>query len=372
MINNKKKIAFLITGLNTGGAEIQLYRVITNLNLVKFKSIVISITDKGELGQKFIDNNIPVYVLGVKKNISVIFAAIRLYYLLKNEKPDILHMHMYHAYVFGRIVGRLAKVPIMISTIHAMRFGYLREKISKYTEKLSNVTTVVSKIVAERLIKDKIVPKNKLIVIPNGIDTNIYKHSLVIRDRKRKELNLKKNIFLWIAVGRLEKRKNYPNLLNAFSEVLKKNSDTILVIAGEGSLKDNCEKITKQLKIEKNVLFLGNRNDIPELLNAADGYVMSSSNEALPLVIQEAATTSLPIVATDIAGLKEVVIDNKTGFLVKSNDKISLSNGMLKLMKLDYEHRYKMGIAGCKYIKANYDIKNIVKKWQDLYNSFGK
>ena len=363
------KLTYLITGLNTGGAEMQLYRVITHLDKKKFQPLVISMTDRGVVGQMLIDAGIPVYTLEMKRGIPDPRAVWKLYLLLRKERPTILNTHMYHANILGRIVGRMAGIPVLVSTIHSINFGgRAREIVSRYTEWMSDISTIISAVAAKRMIKDSIVPNYKLKVLPNGIDLQAFTPSSEARVRLRLEWGLAENTFLWIAVGRIERPKNYSNLLHAFSNVLKVSSSTRLFIVGDGPLRRSCEDLSRDLKLEKNVQFLGIRRDIPDLLNAADAYVMSSSWEGMPLVIMEAAATTLPVVSTDVGGVCELVVDDETGFLVNKDDAEALSEGMIRLMTLSQEERKAMGLAGRKHMEDHYSINVIVRQWEELYS----
>jgi len=218
----------------------------------------------------------------------------------------------------------------------------------------------------ERYVQIGAVPCHKVIHIPNGIDTEIFKPDLEARTRLRKELGIEDK-FVWLAVGRFEEAKDYPNMLNAFAKVVLERNDSVLLIAGQGSLKGKAKHLVDDLNITTHVYFLGVRKDIPALMNAADAYVMSSSWEGMPLVLLEASSVGLPIVTTDVGGNREVVIDGKSGFLVPPKNSEALAQAMLKMMGLDEDIRKEMGNYGRRYIKENCDLERIVDQWESLY-----
>ncbi|MDY0392055.1 MAG: glycosyltransferase [Candidatus Bipolaricaulis sp.] len=176
--------------------------------------------------------------------------------------------------------------------------------------------------------------------------------------------------FAWLAVGRFDVPKDYANLLQAFAYVAQARPEAQLLIAGDGPLRPSMEQLANDLGITDRVKFLGIRRDIPALMNAADAYVMSSAWEGMPNVLLEAAASGLPIVATDVGGNSEVVIDGKTGFLVPPKDPEALAQAMVQLMGLPQEERRRVGEAARQYVEANYSLDRVVDQWEALYREF--
>ncbi len=127
------------------------------------------------------------------------------------------------------------------------------------------------------------------------------------------------------------------------------------------------EKLAKDLHVSARTKFLGIRRDIPELMNAADAYVMSSAWEGMPMVLLEAHASGLPVVATDVGGNREVVIDGVTGFLVPPKDPEALAQAMLRLIELPEEKRQRMREAARQHILANFSLDRVVDQWEALY-----
>ncbi|MFO7296512.1 MAG: glycosyltransferase, partial [Clostridia bacterium] len=234
------------------------------------------------------------------------------------------------------------------------------------TDPLCDITTQVSKAGLKRYIDIKAVSPHKIRYIPNAVDTTKFRPDKTYRINLRKELELD-NYFLWLSVGRLVEAKDYPSLFHAFQKVLRKNRNTRLMIAGDGPLYSTLRNLAIKLEIDQYVLFMGIRDDIPRLMNAADAFVMSSEWEGMPLVLQEAASCALPIVATDVGGNSEVVIDEETGFLVPPKNPEALAQAMLKLMNLPIQQRIAMGIKGRNYMENVYSLDQIVNQWESLY-----
>jgi glycosyltransferase involved in cell wall biosynthesis len=136
---------------------------------------------------------------------------------------------------------------------------------------------------------------------------------------------------------------------------------------GRGSLQKETEQLARELGLATSVRFAGVRNDIPEIMSAADGYIMSSEWEGMPMVLLEAAAAGLPIVTTDVGGNREVVRDGETGFLVRPRDPAQLGRAMLRLMALPASERRAMGARGHEHVRAHYSLSRTVERWEEVY-----
>ena len=213
----------------------------------------------------------------------------------------------------------------------------------------------MSEAVAKRQIKVGTVPKHKCSVVTNGIDSDIFKPSTARRAEVRAQLN-SSDSFVWLAAGRLAPAKDYPNLLRAFSLLRREFPSAQLWIAGQGSeLEENRLKaLAESTGNSPSVRWLGLRDDMPVLLNAADGFVLSSAWEGMPLVIGEAMAMEKPVVATDVGGVGELVGD--AGVLVPPKDPEALTEAMLGVMRMTGEQRQRMGNAARERIRHHFDM----------------
>ncbi|HBY77568.1 MAG TPA: glycosyl transferase family 1, partial [Cyanobacteria bacterium UBA11148] len=200
----------------------------------------------------------------------------------------------------------------------------------------------------------------------NSIEPEHFFSNPQWREFIRDELELKGK-FVWLAIGRLEEQKDYPTMLRAFAQISRQLPQTLLLVVGKGSLQNNLEALTKELGLHEKVRFLGIRNDIAKIMNAADAYVMSSAWEGMPGVLLEASAVGLPIVATDVGGNREVVLDGKSGFLVPSQNSQALAEAMQQLITLSDSERQQIGKVGRNYVIANYSLTEGVKRWENLY-----
>jgi glycosyltransferase involved in cell wall biosynthesis len=173
--------------------------------------------------------------------------------------------------------------------------------------------------------------------------------------------------FVWLAVGRFEIAKDYRNMLRGFAAARERYPQAVLLLVGRGSLQTETEALARALSLGSGVRFVGVRDDVPELMSTADGYVMSSAWEGMPIVLLEAAAAGLPIVATLVGGNHEVVCDEETGFLVPPRDSDALGLAMLRLMQLPQTQRRAMGERGREHVRIHYGLDRVVDAWEELY-----
>ena len=202
--------------------------------------------------------------------------------------------------------------------------------------------TIISEAAAERFIRERIIPGDLLRVIPNGVDPELYRQPPEVRDHLRRALGLGEE-FVWLAVGRFETAKDYPNMLRAFASVRERHPEAVLLLAGRGALQGETESLARELEVGPAVRFLGVRDDVAALVSAADGSLMSSAWEGMPMVLLEAAAGGLPIVTTRAGGTAEVVLDGESGYLAPPSDSAALAAAMLRLMNLSEAQRRALG-----------------------------
>jgi len=367
----RKNLVFIITSLAYGGAETQLVQLARRLTSRGWNVRVVSMIPPQAFVEEFEQAGIPVFSLDMRRGVPDPRAIFRLAAILRRERPQVVHSHMVHANLLARLARPIARVPVLVCTAHNINEGgRLREIAYRFSDPLCDLTTQVSWAGLERYVKVGAVPSHKIRFLPNGVDAGKFRPDEHDRQCTREVLGIGET-FTWLAVGRFDEAKDYSNMLRAFALVYRKR-EGLLLIAGQGPLREEAEGLAKDLMIADSVRFLGVRKDIPELMNAADAYVMSSAWEGMPIVLLEASSTGLPIVATDVGGNREVVLEGKSGFLVPPGEPETLAQAMLLLMERTPGERTFMGLIGRAHVIENYDMERIVDKWEALYNEFLK
>ena len=363
------RILFLSTSMGLGGADQQLLSAAQVLRDRGHEIRIVSLTPLGPMGLQARSLGLATDSLEMRRGIPDPRGLARLVRIARAWKPDVVHSHMVHANLMARVLRMLVPVPVLVSTIHnvyeggpVLMAGY------RVTNGLVDHMTIISQAAADRFVGERIVPERLLTVIANGVDTDRMRN--VPPDARavlRGAWSVSDDRFLWLAVGRFEVAKDYPNMLRAFGEVRAREPRALLVIVGQGSLQAEAEALAGELGLGDSVRFLGARDDVPAVMSAADGYVMSSAWEGMPMVLLEAAAAGLPIVATGVGGNGEVVRDGESGFLVPARDPGALGGGMLRLMALADEQRRAMGERGREHVRANFGLHRVAERWERVY-----
>jgi len=367
MGEEKTKIIFLISGLEIGGAEVLLHDILKKIDRDRFETKVVSLAPIGEIGKRMEEDGFDVVSLNVKSK-SNFLAPIKLFKLIKKENPDILHTHLFHAHFLGRIVGKMANVPKIISTIHNTDIGGkygIRETLMKVTRPFRDKDIAVANIVKKRAIEKDFTSEKNSEIIYNGVDFENFPDK--DKEEMRKSIGINKDSKMLVTVGNLIEQKGYTYLVDAMEKVVEENKDVKLVIVGEGEKRKELEEKIEKKHLREHIELAGKVPDVNDYLQAADAYVMSSLWEGFPVVLLEACATGLPIVATDVGGNDEL-IKGDYGTLLEPKDTETLAREINKIIDLSEEEREKLGEKARETIKRNFSIEKMVKDYEKLYN----
>ena len=372
MQKRKIKIIHIITGIAVGGAENHLLSLLGKLDRRKYKIDLAYLKDKAELKDAFESIGISPIRIDLKSNYDLI-ALWRLFRLIKRERYNIVHTHLFHADTYGTLAAYLAKVPIIISSKHNDE-EFLQKLVYKM---LHRVTTLFSKkiIALSDHVKDYVVRigvgnPDKVKTIYYGLDWRPY-DNLNRSYTVREEFGIDKRTILIGTIARLTKQKGLKYLLEAFRQVLDTEKNCKLMIVGRGELEDELKNLSKELGIEDKVIFTGFREDIPEIMHSLDIFVLPSLWEGLGRVFLEAMAARKPIVATNVSAIPEVIANGETGILVPPRNPGALVKGILHLIK-NPDAVIRMGEAGRKRLEEKFSIEEMVRKTKEIYESLIK
>jgi glycosyltransferase involved in cell wall biosynthesis len=362
------RVMFLSTSMGMGGADQQLLTGAQELIRRGHTALIVSLTPLGPMGFEARELGIRTESLDMPRGVPDPRALWRLRRLVREWRPDVLHSHMVHANLMARALRLVIPVPAVVSTIHNVyEGGALLMTGYRATNRLVDRMTIISDAAAERFIRERIVPARLLEVIPNGVDGRRFRAvASGTRERLRAELDLADR-FAWLAVGRFETAKDYPTMLHAFAEVHRGHPQAVLLVVGRGALQEETAALVQSLGLADAVRFLGVRRDVPEVMAAADGYVMSSAWEGMPMVLLEAGAAGLPIVATAVGGNRDVVLEGDTGYLVPPRDPGALGGAMKRLMALPADERRRMGARGRDHVEARFGLAQVAERWEAVY-----
>ena len=363
------KILYLITGLGGGGAE----KVVADLADQMFQrgyQVKIAYL-KGEVVVRPENREIELVYLGLEsvKNSKSVYKKYK--ELLQKFQPDVVHAHMVHANIFARISRIFFPVPKLICTAHSNNEGGKGRMFAyRLTHHLSDLTTNVSQSASRSFEALGAVPKNGITTVYNGINLNRFHSPEQTDHNMRLSLGLLDSDVMLLAVGRLHEAKDYPNLFNAIEILLKNNIEykhLHLFVVGDGDLKLELEQLIIDKELKNQVHLLGRRSDIPQLMSAADLFILSSSFEGFGLVVAEAMACQTYVVATDCGGVKEVM--GGYGLMVKPKDSEALATTLLKALNMKNQEREENNNNALSHIQENFDLNLIIQQWIEIYES---
>lgn len=370
------KVAFIITGLATGGAEMMLHKLLQNIDHSRFEPTVISLMNKGEIGPRIEALGIPVYALGMRRGMPNPWMIFRLVQLLRQLQPDVAHTWMYHADLLGGLAARLAGCRRVIwclrhsnlsktenkrSTLAVIRLcaqlsGWLPVQILSCSQRAKEVHAAVG------------YADEKIHVIPNGFDLSHFAPDATARASLCAELGLPPNIPLVGVVARFDAQKNHLGFVQAAAQLLQKVPLVHFVLAGTGVDNRNAAlqaAISAHPGLQARMHLLGRRDDVPRLMAALDVLASPSHGEAFPNVLGEAMACGVPCVVTDAGDSGEIV--GSTGRVVAVGNMAAMALQLLEVLHLPAEDRATLGRKARARVQAEYEIGHVAELYQAFY-----
>jgi len=355
------RILYIIHGLDVGGMEKHLVEVCRNLDKKRFCPFVFCLSPGGILQQDIeaagVEVKIPPHAALFKKGwFRYFFWLIR---EIRERKIDALHLYMGWTHITEVLAGKLAGATVIITT----RRGFVnnltgvRIFLRRFSNLFVNIIITNSLWMKNKTIWQEKANSKKIIVTYNGLpDIKISKYM----NAKRK--------FTIIFVGRLSDVKRAQDLIKAISIVQDKLGDFECLIVGEGNKRRNIESLISSLHLEENIKLLGQRKDIPELLNKADVFMNCSEFESNSLAIIEAMRAGLPIIATNNGGNAELVTNEINGIIVPVGKPKAIADSLLKL-KTEEVTRKKFGSENKRIFMSKFTLKPMIKSLENIYIS---
>ena len=368
----------MITELRPGGAERIVYELARGLPRDRFTVEVCSLRPAtGAVAGWLREAGIPVHSLEMTRKLDV-GATGRLRALLKRGPFDILHTHLFHANLVGRLAARRGEPAIVLGTIHIAerRFRPWHFWLDRMTLGPHGVEVCVSEAVRAFSHKRARIPLARLRVIPNGVDLSRFERYADATARKAAALNLRREsgfaeeTRVAVAVGRLEEQKGYPDLLDAWARLRRdprpEIADARLVIAGEGTQRAALESQIVRLNLGKRVRLPGHCEDVPALLAGADLLAFSSHYEGFGLALVEALASGLPVVATNVDSVPGVLGDNPAARLVPARDPAALAKALADTIALSPAERASLAPIARERAQV-YALPKMLDAYAELY-----
>lgn len=360
--NRPIRIAFCITDLDPGGAERALVQLVTRLDRRRWEPAVFCLSGPGALVDTLHTAGIPTTCLRARGKTDW-GVVVRLRRELRRFQPEILQTFLFHANIAGRIAGRLAGIPHCVSGI---RVAERRSRWSLWLDRITNglvdINVCVSGAVADFSVKVAHLPGDKVTVIPNGVDVASFAGAEPL---DLATFGVPSSTKVIVAVGRLDPQKGLVDLLEAFSNVVTKHNDVHLLLVGDGPERDRLARIVIDKGLTSRVHFAGWRPDVPRILKSAYCLALSSRWEGMPNVVLEAMAAGLPVVATRVEGVDDLVAVG-TGRVVLPASPTELSIALDCLLR-DPASARRMGEAGRERAKAHFSWEKMAESYDALY-----
>ncbi len=367
MEKKKLKLIMLTSVLDRRGGERIILMLALGLDPRRYDVQVVCLRAQAPFLQEFTERGVKVTVLGMKKYFEL-RPLIELYRIFRRERPDLVHTHLYRDAVYGRPIARLAGVRGVVSTLQNSYVWRSRPQLfldgltSIFADRITVVSEAVKKFARER----EHMSAAKLVTVYNAIDHQRFRVAPEVRERVRRELGIAENRIAIGSTGALTRQKGFTYLLQAVPAVTRAHPEVRFFIAGEGELEEELLRQRDRLGLKDQVIFLGFRSDIPELLAAFDIFVLPSLYEGLPVSLVEAMAAGRPIVTTDVDGNCEVIGKNEAGIAVEPGDPPALAEALLKMIE-DEKLRVRMGRRGRQRAEELFDVRMMVKNYEEVY-----
>ncbi len=357
------RVTFCITELDPGGAERALVELATRLDRSRFDPTVISLAPRGPLADVLEQHGILTISLGARSRWDWGIVD-RLRKELKRLRPDILQTWLFHANLAGRIAGKLAGVRTILSGIRvAERRSRWPLRIDRWTSRWVQTHVCVSAAVADFSRDVAGLPADRIEVIPNGVDLDRFS---AVEPADPTQWGIPKGAPILLTVGRLDIQKGLPFLWDAIPEVAREYTAAHWLIVGEGSQRHDSETRVRELNLTDRVHFAGWRGDIPQILAAGSGLVLPSLWEGMPNVVLEAMAAGLPVIATRVEGVLELVRPGISGWCVPPRDSRELAVAMCELLS-DPGRASELGYAGRERVAREFTWQKMVEQYEALY-----
>jgi glycosyltransferase involved in cell wall biosynthesis len=362
------RILYTITWMDVGGSQTHLLQVFRLLDRSRFAPKLYCLTGRGNLIEAVEASGVPVEVGGIAngfKSPRALREVVNLARFMRRERIDIVHNYLLRANVAGSIAARLARVPVVLCSkrgCHERRGSeLLGAKLSNW---LADCVTTNANAVRDFVHENEGCPKEKMEVIPSGVDTDRFRPGDAAEAKKRLGLDPGRPVIG--CVTRMRVRKGIEELLRAMISVRERHPEAQTVIVGEVELDPDLQQLVAAGGLQPHLWLLGRRDDMPAVYPAFDVFVLPSHDEGMSNAILEAMAAERPVVATDVGGTGEVVRHGENGLLVPPRDPAPLASAIGGL--LDAPDRWAaMGKRGREIVEAQFSARAMVRRMEELY-----
>lgn len=353
--------------LEVGGAEVLAGRIARAMT-PRLRFVFACLDGLGTLGAQLQSEGFAVEVLDRRPGVDVTSMR-RLAGLWRREQVDVVHAHQYTPFFYCLSAGMMRRRPPVLFTEHGRWFpDYPRRKrilFNRMFLRRCDRVVAVGESVRRALVDNEGIARRRIELVYNGIDLRRYSHPRD-RDGMRAALGLADGDFAMVQVARLDALKDHLTAVRTIAEVRKELPAVRLLVVGQGPEEAAIRAEIAARGLEAHVRLLGLRQDVPDILAAADLFLLTSVSEGIPLTLIEAMAARLAIVSTNVGGVPEVVLDGTTGLLAPARDERALAAAVLRLAG-DANERRRMGAEGAERAWAQFDERQMNAAYERLY-----
>jgi len=347
-----------------GGAEMIVKRLASSLDPGRFRSVV-CLFRPGWLYDASKAQGIPTSVIGINGAFDLRWARAFAAHIRK-ERVSVIHAHEFTANAYGSLVGQILGIPV-IATVHGKNYfaEQLKRRLAyRFASRVSRMVAV-SQDLKQFIVRQAGVAEHRVNVIYNGTDIAGLAPTDQLR-AIRADLRLDEYDHVIGSVGSLYPVKGQIHLINALPEIVRACPKTVLLLVGQGELEQVLKVEVAKRNVDAHVRFLGFRSDVPALLSLFDVFVLPSLSEGLSMALLEAMAAGKPVVATNVGGNPELVVDGDTGFLIDAESPESISNRVVQVLR-DKQRAGRMGDSGRRRAQDKFSFRAMVDRYQKCY-----
>ena len=362
------KVVQIVEDMKVGGQEAIIASLARGLDPETFDVRVWCTQAGGRLADELQSEGYDVQVLGLV-GLRRLQDVVRLTKQLRDEEIDVVHTHAWGGGLIGRFAALNSRSPVVVGHVHGI-YNYI-SKVHLLLDaalcRASTVTICCSRAARDFVVEQQCVPAEKVTVIYNGIDLSPF-HERPAEEKAavRQELGVETDGPVVGSVGHLLTHKGHEHLVRAFPQVLKAMPRARLLLVGEGKKRDELAQLAEDLGVAESTIFTGVRRDVPKLLSIMDVFVLPSLNEGLGMATIEAMASRVPVVASRVGGIPEIVRDRETGLLVEPGSPEQLAEAILEILVYP-EWGEKLCEAGRDLCRQDFNVEGMVGKVSMLY-----
>ena len=369
------RVCHIIGGLDVGGAERFLFRLIRYMDDQQFETVVISLGELGSIGKELRALGIDVKTIGMTKTPMDFFRFFKLLNILRKIKPDVVQTWLYLSDLIGGVASKLLRIPVLWSVRQSNLDVEVNERLTLLAARISAFLSgtiprsVIYCAAAAKYSHQRFGYRGRAHVIPNGVNTELYQPNNEDRKAFRVELNISADIILIGMVARHHPQKGHADFINMAAQLAAKHEALRFVLIGEGMDSSNTAitQLLEKNSLENKLLLAGYQRNIPKVMNGLDIYVSASLGEGWPNVLAEAMSCGLPCVATDVGDTKNILGD--VGVLAKPACPTDLALGVESFLSLGDKLFEQRKVESRQRIVDNFPINQSVMQYQNLYLS---